>query len=210
MNKMILAALLAYCPFVSANELDEAPAVGSRVAPATIPATIVVRMDRTTQKLEVLEVGQAIPADNKLAAKLAKAPFKTVAIDTQLAGAAGQEEVSSTSSWGFGFRQPFYGFNRPYYGGYRPAAYYRPFAPAYGFRPYVRALAPRYAYAGYSYAYEPYYSYNYGNHSYAYCNPPVQTFAASQCACPPAYSACDCGGSSYYGNAGYNPYWNWR
>lgn len=201
MKKLILALVLAYCPFVTASELDDiGTSIGPAVAGQQIPATIVVRLDRTTNKVEILEVGKAVPADRKLAAQLASAPFKAVTLDTALAGTAGKEELSSTSSWGFGFRRPFFGFNRPYHG--------------YGaFRPFVNALAPSYAYAGYNYAYQPYYSYNYGNYSYAYCNPPVQTFAAT-CGCPPpAVDPCSCN-PGIYGNAGFgygsNPYWQWR
>lgn len=213
MKKLILAAVLAYGPMTFASELDEVK--GS--SQVTIPATIVIRMDRTTNQMEVLEVGRKIPADKTLASKLATAPFKALSVDGKLAGVASANEadhVSSTSSWGFGFRNPAFGFRRPFYG------WNRPYVGFNGFNPYINSLAPSYAYAGVNYAYNPYYSYNYGNYSYAYCQPPVQAVAAQCGACytpQPAYCGCD-GQVGIYGGAYAQPYgqpyagaryWNW-
>ncbi len=223
MNKILLVLAFAYCPLVSAHELDSEVTASTSVGPAqaaALPQTIVIRRNVKTGQVEYLNVANKIPANKALAAKLESAPFQSLSVDGDLTSTMAANEkdaVSSTSSWGFGFTRPGFGFGRPGFGYARPAYGYGYARPAYGYgytrpyngyynnyRSYVSAYAPAYYYGGSAYAYNPYYTYNTGAYQYAYCDTPVQQAYN----CSPGYS-CAGGYAPSYANSGYNNYWRW-
>lgn len=185
MKHILIAVMFFATQLTYAGELDDEQAIIERSALAkTLPGSVVIRTALKDGKVEVLPVNQRLPADKSAAKVLAKAPFKPVSIDTQLAGtAADTDSISSTPSWFFGLglaalgiglgayalgRSSAYASAPAYYGGvYAPA--YEPF---YG-RP---SYAPYYGHGGYTYDYRPYYAYDYGGYRYGYySNPYVQT-----------------------------------
>ena len=132
-----------------AGELDNEASVTNQAALAKdLPATLVVRINKTTNAVEVMNTKNILKKESINPAQMAAKTFVPMNGKEKISGTE-LDGDSSSSSWYFGF--PSFNFFSPsyYYGGYN-----------YGYTPYYN-----YGYGNYNYYYysNPYCGYgNYG------------------------------------------------
>jgi hypothetical protein len=146
----ILAALMGFTfPSFAADPLDVAERSRSDdmvTRARDLPATVVVRVNRNTNAIEVLHSRDHLAATPETISSISSSRFAPIELNKPVRGELDRD--TSRSSWFFSLGlNPFFSVNL----GYGPGAYY----------------APYYSYYNYSYAYNPYYYY-YTPYSYGY------------------------------------------
>ncbi len=144
----LFAALMGYyTPSFAVDFVLEEPNMNNMVTRARdLPATVVVRHNRATNRLEVLHSNERLSGSAATVGALANARWVPVELNKPVRNELDRD--TSRSSWFFslGFNPFFYfnlGYSNPYY-------YY----------------VPSYYYGGYSYSYMPYYYYGYAPYNY--------------------------------------------
>ncbi len=168
--RWLLALLMVSSPIWSnAGELDNEKQVVNQIESAkNLPRTVVVRVNKNTNEVQVMHSGQALAPAAATVKSFNGQNFTPVLPNQKVRNELDRD--SSSSSWffnlsltplfnvGFGsssgaFYNPYY-YGGAYYGGY---GYYNQY-----YTPYY----PTYYYNNYSYSYYPYYSYGYGPYQY--------------------------------------------
>jgi len=191
---LVLSVLILGYSNAQAQELDnEKIVINQKVLAKELPKTLVVRINRSTNEVEVLHLNEALPPDASSMARIEKSEFKTVSANQKPAKELDRD--GSVSSWAFTMAgrpsqlpsnpsgghpsQPIYPGHpsQPIYPAHpsqpiyvSPPHYVYPtyYYPHYYYYPTYYPYVPTYYYGGYTVPYAPYYGYNSGPYSYGY------------------------------------------